>query len=254
MPVNLGWPCWIGVVAEDLAAQRRFYGDVLGLTELDAHPDWVHFDLGRGKLFELVQRSNDPQYDRVRYQVGYAVDDIKSTRDELIAHGVEPVSEIEGNAQAGGRWCYFRDPEANIFEIKEGPREGRGLPTNLGWPCWIGVVAEDLAAQRQFYRDVLGLAELSAHPEWVHFDMGEEKLFELVKRNDEPQYDRKRYQVAFAVEAIQSTRENLVARGVPPISGIRGTARAGGRWCYFRDPEGNVFAIKECPPAGRRLD
>jgi len=32
---------------------------------------------------------------------------------------VRPVTEIEGDAQAGGRWCYFRDAEGNIFEIKE---------------------------------------------------------------------------------------------------------------------------------------
>src|SRR5438093_12204339 len=28
--VRLGWPVWIGVVSEDLEAQRRFYRDVLG--------------------------------------------------------------------------------------------------------------------------------------------------------------------------------------------------------------------------------
>ena len=33
---ELKWPNWIGVVAEDLEAQRRFYRDVLGLRELDA--------------------------------------------------------------------------------------------------------------------------------------------------------------------------------------------------------------------------
>ena len=127
------------------------------------------------------------------------------------------------------------------------------MTVNLGWPCWIGVVAEDLAAQRRFYRDVLGLTELSARPDWIHFDMGEGKLFELVRRDDEPQYDRQRYQVAYAVEAIQATRDQLLARGVQPISAIEGTAQAGGRWCYFRDPEGNVFAIKESPPAERGL-
>ncbi len=67
--MKLDWPCWIGVVAEDLAAQRRFYRDVLGFTELNSGPDWVHFGLGQGNLLELVQRNEDPQYDQVRYQV-----------------------------------------------------------------------------------------------------------------------------------------------------------------------------------------
>lgn len=125
MSLKLEWPCWIGIVAKDLDEQRRFYREVLGFIELSAGPDWVHFDLGRGNLLELVERSGDPQYDRIRYQVGYAVSDIQSARDELIARGVEPISAIEGDAGARGRWCYFRDPEGNVFEIKECAVEGR---------------------------------------------------------------------------------------------------------------------------------
>lgn len=125
MPLKLGWPTWIGVVTEDLAGQRRFYHEVLGFTELDAGRDWVQFEGGGGNMLELIQRSNDPQYDRIRYQVGYAVDDILSAREELIARGVGPVTGIEGDAQDGGRWCYFRDPEGNVFEIKERPAPRR---------------------------------------------------------------------------------------------------------------------------------
>jgi hypothetical protein len=32
---------------------------------------------------------------------------------------VQQVTDIEGDEAAGGRWCYFRDAEGNIFEIKE---------------------------------------------------------------------------------------------------------------------------------------
>jgi catechol 2,3-dioxygenase-like lactoylglutathione lyase family enzyme len=115
----MGWPCWVGVVAEDLDVQRRFYREVLGLAELADGPGWVQFDFGESGVLELVQRSEEPEYDRARYQVGYAVGDIESARDDLVARGVQPVSDIAGDAQAGGRWCYFRDAEGNIFEIKE---------------------------------------------------------------------------------------------------------------------------------------
>jgi catechol 2,3-dioxygenase-like lactoylglutathione lyase family enzyme len=109
----------VGVVAEDLDAQRRFYHDVLGLSELAAGPGWVQFDFGQSGVLELVQRSDEPQYDDARYQVGYAVADIESARGTLVSRGVRPVTGIEGDSQAGGRWCYFRDAEGNIFEIKE---------------------------------------------------------------------------------------------------------------------------------------
>jgi catechol-2,3-dioxygenase len=82
--VNLGWPCWVGVVADGLDAQRRFYRDVLGLAEVAAGPGWVQFGFGGAGVLELIQRSAQPQYDQARYQIGYTVADLASARDELV--------------------------------------------------------------------------------------------------------------------------------------------------------------------------
>lgn len=116
---SLKWPNWIGVVVDDLERQRRFYRDTLGLTELGAGEGWVHFDMGFPNIFELLQRSDDPEYDTPRYQVGYATDDIHAACDALVARGAEQVTEIEGGGEAQGYWCYFRDPEGNIFELSQ---------------------------------------------------------------------------------------------------------------------------------------
>jgi catechol-2,3-dioxygenase len=113
------WPNWLGLVVDDLEAQRRFYRDTIGLTELGSGDGWVQFDLGFPNLFELLQRSDQPQYDRRRFQPGFAVDDIRSARARLLERGVEPVTEIEGEADSQGNWCYFRDPEGNIFELSQ---------------------------------------------------------------------------------------------------------------------------------------
>ena len=116
---RLGWPIWVGVVSESIERQRRFYRDVLGFKELGAAESWVSFDMGWPNFFELKGRSNDPQYDRPRYQVAFAVDDIQASRRELIALGVDPVSETVGTPDIGGYWCYFRDPEGNVFAISQ---------------------------------------------------------------------------------------------------------------------------------------
>jgi catechol-2,3-dioxygenase len=113
------WPNWLGLVVDDLEAQRRFYRDTIGLTELGSGDGWVQFDLGFPNLFELVQRSDEPQYDRRRFQPGFAVDHIRSARERLLEQGVESVTEIEGEADSQGNWCYFRDPEGNIFELSQ---------------------------------------------------------------------------------------------------------------------------------------
>jgi predicted enzyme related to lactoylglutathione lyase len=113
----LGWPVWIGVVVDDLEGQRRFWGDLLGLRETAAEADYVQFELGEGRIFELLQRSDLPQYDQPRFQVGFAVDDIAQAREELLRRGVEPLTDtIESD---GSAWAYFRDPEGNVFEITE---------------------------------------------------------------------------------------------------------------------------------------
>lgn len=113
------WPNWLGLVVDDLESQRRFYRDTLGLKELGSGDGWVQFDLGFPNLFELLQRSDEPQYDRRRFQPGFAVDDIRSARERLIERGVEPVTDIEGEPDSQGNWCYFRDPEGNVFELSQ---------------------------------------------------------------------------------------------------------------------------------------
>jgi catechol-2,3-dioxygenase len=116
---RLGWPNWIGVAADDLMGQRRFYRDVLGLKELGVGDGWVQFDMGFPNTFELLQRSEAPEYDHRRYQVGFAVDEIGSARDELIRRGASPITEIDGGPQSQAYWSYFRDPEGNVFELSK---------------------------------------------------------------------------------------------------------------------------------------
>ncbi|MGH9105346.1 MAG: VOC family protein [Acidimicrobiales bacterium] len=113
---------------------------------------------------------------------------------------------------------------------------------DLRFPRWVGVVCADLDAQRRFYRDVLGLREADHGDDWAQFDLGPGVSFELVRRSSEPEYDYPRYQVGFAVDDIHAASDELHRRGVPAVSGVKGS---NSYWVYFRDPEGNVFEITE---------
>jgi catechol 2,3-dioxygenase-like lactoylglutathione lyase family enzyme len=124
--MDLRWPTWIGVVCADLEAQRRFYRDVLGFRETGGSAGWVHMEVPGGGLFELIQRDLSPQYEAARFQVGFTVDDIRAAREELVGLGVEALGQIEGyESGSSNLWCYFRDPEGNVFEITQwlGDRE-----------------------------------------------------------------------------------------------------------------------------------
>jgi catechol 2,3-dioxygenase-like lactoylglutathione lyase family enzyme len=104
------------VVCEDFENQRRFYRDVLGMTEIDGEEGWVWFQVG-DNLFELISRSGAAEYDRPRYQVGFAVEDIHQARDELIERGVEALTEVRGGPESLQYWAYFKDQEGNVFSI-----------------------------------------------------------------------------------------------------------------------------------------
>jgi catechol 2,3-dioxygenase-like lactoylglutathione lyase family enzyme len=116
--VLLGWPTWIGVVVDDLEGQRRFWGRLLGVPEDHSGPDFVDFELGEGRSFELIKRSDSPEYDGLRFQVGFEVEDIEVAHRELVRLGVKPIGGIVED-DAGAPWAYFRDPEGNVFEIKQ---------------------------------------------------------------------------------------------------------------------------------------
>lgn len=117
--MDLRFPRWIGVVCDDFDRQRAFYGEVLGLRERGGADDWVQYEMGPGVTFELLRRSADPQYDSPRYQVGFVVDDIRGARAELLARGVEAVTDIKESSDGTSSWAYFRDAEGNVFEITQ---------------------------------------------------------------------------------------------------------------------------------------
>jgi hypothetical protein len=81
----------------------------------------VSFKVGEGREFELIERSDDPEYDRVRFQVGFEVEDIERAREELIRRGAKPITGIQGEETP---WVYFTDPEGSVFEIKQRLRRG----------------------------------------------------------------------------------------------------------------------------------
>jgi catechol 2,3-dioxygenase-like lactoylglutathione lyase family enzyme len=115
-----GWPDWLGLVVDDLDAARGFYADLLGREPADTGDDWVQFDMGERRIFELLRHDTArAQYERTRFQPGFPVEDIAAARDRLVELGAEQVSEVEGGREHGGLWCYFRDPQGHVFELTQ---------------------------------------------------------------------------------------------------------------------------------------
>lgn len=116
---ELGWPIWIGVVTEGLEATRDFYRDTLGLAELESGPERAKLDGGSGRMIEVVQATSDPESGAPGYQLGFEVDDVEAVRRRLVDAGVDALTEVQGGERSGSYWCYFRDPDGNVFQVTQ---------------------------------------------------------------------------------------------------------------------------------------
>jgi extradiol dioxygenase family protein len=114
----------------DLAAARRFYGDVLGCAEGGSTDTWVDFDffchqlsLHLGTPFATTNtgRVGDHWVPMPHLGLVLELSDWQALAQRLRSHGVvfdlAPQCRFEG--QPGEQWTmFFRDPSGNPIEVK----------------------------------------------------------------------------------------------------------------------------------------
>lgn len=119
---------WVGSAADDLGATTRFFSEVLGMPVVTEVSGFTRLAAENGDRLELFGP------DSVEHPVldggpvaGFWIDDAAEAREELIANGVEHVTELE-TGRDGHSWFYFRAPNGNYFEMCEhpAPREPKG--------------------------------------------------------------------------------------------------------------------------------
>jgi predicted enzyme related to lactoylglutathione lyase len=110
-----------GFSVDDLAAAKKFYGEVLGLKTSERYGLLtLHLAGGRDTLVYPK-----PDHAPATYTIlNFAVDDIDAAVDELIGRGVE-LEKYDGAGQddkgvnrAGGPYiAWFKDPAGNILSV-----------------------------------------------------------------------------------------------------------------------------------------
>lgn len=110
--------------AEDLQRARKFYGEVLGLSEIvSGIPGHAKFEAGLGSLVMLYERSRTKAEHTV---LEFLVEDIEQVVKELAERGVKfeqydfeglRTNEL-GIAQLGTKQsAWFHDTEGNIISV-----------------------------------------------------------------------------------------------------------------------------------------
>jgi catechol 2,3-dioxygenase-like lactoylglutathione lyase family enzyme len=111
------------IFVRDMAAMRRFYQDVLGLSlQRELSPNWLEYQFG-GNTLALAKPSltaSDPPTPTgsASLQLAFKVSaaDVDACADELLRQGVTLVSPPTDRA-FGHRTLFFRDPDGNLLEM-----------------------------------------------------------------------------------------------------------------------------------------
>jgi catechol 2,3-dioxygenase-like lactoylglutathione lyase family enzyme len=114
------------VAVTDLERAKRFFGEQLGLAILDETPFAIRFSAGKGTQVS-VRRGQPNAGQTVAH---FEVDDIEAVIRDLTSRGVtfeeyETPKTTNFIAQIGSaRGAWFKDPDGNVFGVREGPVPG----------------------------------------------------------------------------------------------------------------------------------
>ncbi|MBI2935478.1 MAG: VOC family protein [Chloroflexi bacterium] len=116
----------VGVIlwTDHLEDMRHFYQELLGLTLHSHHNDFITFEVRPGLRLSIGthNRVHGHNPDPHRIMVNLGVEDIHAAAQRLTAQGVEFLRPPEQEAW-GGWVATFRDPDGNLLQLLELPRQ-----------------------------------------------------------------------------------------------------------------------------------
>ncbi|MFF1722678.1 VOC family protein [Streptomyces sviceus] len=231
-----GVPCWVDAQLPDVAAGKRFYGELFGWTFQD-RPDanggavWA---LHKGRPVAALAHKTDGRMPTV-WTVHFATPDIEGLADRIWAAGGQvvtapvPVGEL-------GKSALVTDPEGAVFGLWEpGSHPGFGARHEPGTFAWAELYARDTEAANTFYGGLFhdALFGAGAHP-----DFGRAAVFDVFPAEMPPHF-----LVHFAVEDCESVLGTVARLGgrvqAPPFE------TSYGKVAVVTDNQGASFAILE---------
>lgn len=114
---------YVVVFARDMAAMRKFYGEVMGFPVYrDVGPAWIEYRVG-GTLLTLTEHGlvfNDAKTPQgaLSLQLAFRVTraEVDACADALKRRGIALIDEPKDQPW-GHRTIFFRDPDGNVLEI-----------------------------------------------------------------------------------------------------------------------------------------
>lgn len=113
------------IAVSDIAAGKAFYGEKLGLKQVDESPGGVTYESGEGSRVFVYQSSFAGTNQATC--ATWAVSDVEAAVNDLKAKGINfehydmPEMKIEGDIHTWGdgseKAAWFKDPDGNILNV-----------------------------------------------------------------------------------------------------------------------------------------
>ena len=225
----------------DGAAARKFYGDLLGLSERAAGKGHRIFQVGSHQHIQIEPGLPANEDERLSH-LAFGTPDIKALSAYLTARGVQVGQPPERCAENAIR---VTDPDGHPIEFVQAdwPPKPAGdgahaLSTRL---LHAGLIIKDEQAAHTFYRDVLGFADIwrGGRPpgviSWVNMRVpdGTDYLeYMLVTATPDRRQRGSQHHVCLRVPDIQLAWETVAARSAAMGRPLAGPPNVGvnGRW------------------------
>lgn len=230
-----GVPCWVDAQLPDVAAGKRFYGELFGWTFKDSHGGsvWAHH---KGRPVAALAHKTDGRMPTV-WTVYFATPDIEGLADRIWAAGGQVVTAPLPVADLGTS-ALVTDPEGAVFALWEpGSHQGFGVRHEPGTFAWAELYARDTEAANAFYG---GLFHDALFGPGAHPDFGRAPVADVFPAEMPPHF-----LVHFRVEDCEEVLGTVGRLGgrvqAPPFE------TSYGKVAVVTDNQGASFAVLERP-------
>lgn len=240
-----GAPCWADLSLPDLAAGRRFYGELFGWTFEDQGEEFGHYTMALrdGKNAAGLMAKMDPAMPTA-WSVYFATADAAKTSEKVreaggqVLFGPDTVGEV--GVMAGAI-----DPGGSFFGLwQSGRHTGFDLVNEPGAYGWAENHTQDAEAVDAFYSALFGY-EAEQIGDGVHFDYkawsipgGKEPVAGRMKEGADTQ---SAFQIYFVVADCDDAAATAQRLGGQVIAGPEDSPY--GRTAVVTDDQGARFAV-----------
>lgn len=237
---------YVAHAVPDLAAERKFYGETWGLTEVAEKDGKIYFAAeGSDQPFIIRLRQDDEQKtDLIGFSAASRAD-VEAVFAQAVAAGAKPISEpAPAEEPTGGYAARFFDPDGRAIEVicdtnKRPARTlspGEAIPTGLSH---IVLHSPNVKGLLKFYEDALGFRVSDWMGEFMVFLRCNPAHHRLAIMGGPPALNHVAFDVS-SVDEMMRGLSRMTENGVTLSWGPGRHTAGNNTFTYYLTPNGNA--------------